>query len=259
MFGYYSMMDYSHWLKKINFDATKVETLKTPQGRSGYLLELYSTYLQLIEVLLTNIRIASAREMEFLDTLFISNEELHKYFKHATEDPKFYPWFMNDIVFGINEKNKISDFKKKVSEHTEVLKEAIKDFLEDYHFLNAYKHGYRVKSISNKHALSYITPEGKRFELDKYDSLLIYYSRESSKEELVKFIIYEKMIAFKVRRVVLKAQFLTAMLESIKILMTAELKNNKITIEYPYFVNKDEWLKSYGTFRMKQEVFKILK
>src|SRR6266403_5390742 len=96
---YYSSRDYSHWVKKIRSDVNRLTVLKTNRARAGYLLELYSSYLQFCEIFLTNTRIATTRELEILETLFISNDELRKFYKEASLRDDFYQWFLKNIDF----------------------------------------------------------------------------------------------------------------------------------------------------------------
>lgn len=234
---YYSSRDYSQWLKKIRSSALKIENLKTSQARSGYLLELYSAYLQLCEIFLTNTRIATTRELEVLETMFIDNSRLRDFFSKAILDPTFYPWFLKNIDFAINEKDLIKDYERKYSEHLEVLEEVIDDYLTDYDYLNAYKHGYRVRASSNK----------------PNDGVIHFINRERQPNGSKKYDIYENTIEFKVIRVVIKSTFMTGMLDNLKSIMANE-PGTKMKIYYYSFNDRNVWDRNVATSRSRQKI-----
>jgi hypothetical protein len=235
---YYSSRDYSIWLARIKYAAKRLDELKTDGKRRGYILDLYSSYLQLTEILLTNIRIATTREKEILKTLFISNGDLRKFFAQAQYDPRFYQWFLTNFDFAIKEKEQINLYKQKFDEHEEILKEVIKDYLADYEFLNAYKHGYRVSA-----ALS-----------PKHDAQLKYLSRERATETKGEYIILENEINFKVVRVYLKATFTTAMLDNLRLIL-GNNPGEKVNLVHYFFKDRTVWDKSFGTSRVRRQIF----
>jgi len=236
---YYSSKEYSVWLARIKHSARRIDTLKRPTNRQPYILELYSVYLQLLEILLTNIKVGTDRR-EALTTLFIENSELRKFYSHARFDSKFYEWFLSNYDFAIKEKHKINRLKKKFAEHEEVLREVIGDYLEDFDFLNAYKHGYRVKALIG----------------EKLDAQVSFISRARDPDDKSKFIIYEREINFKARRVYMKALFITAMLDNLRLILANDT-GKKISISHFFITDRKIWDDSFGTSRIRRPLFRL--
>lgn len=236
---YYSTRQYSIWFAKIKHSARRIDELKTESKRADYILELYSAYMQLLEILLTNIRIATNKS-EALETLFIKNSELRKFFTHAQNDPSFFRWFLTNIDFAIKEKDEINRYKEKFEEHEEILREVIKDYLADYEFLNAYKHGFRVKASIGA----------------KRDAHLIYLTREFERlpEGKSRKTIVENEIHIKAARVYIKATFVTAMLDNLRLIL-GHTPGDRVNLVHYFFEDRSYWDDNFGTARVRRILF----
>jgi hypothetical protein len=236
---YYASRQYTIWFAKIKYAAKRLDELKTEARRVDYILELYSAYLQLLEILLTNIRIATNKS-EALATLFIGNKELRGFFSQAQHDPSFYRWFLTNIDFAIKEKDQINRYKDKFEEHEEVLHEVIKDYLADYEFLNAYKHGFRVRAALGPNR----------------EACLIYISRERDSKTKTLHNIIENEIHFKAARVYIKATFIAAMLDNLRLIL-GNTPGDSVNLVHYFFEDRTYWEGSFGTSRVKRVLFAI--
>lgn len=250
---YYDSADFSHWLKKIEHSSRKVASLKRDASKKGYLLDIYSTYLQLTEILLINIYANS--EHGFAQRLFVSNSDLQQYFTEHGKNQSLIEWFLLSYDFGIEEKTSINNFEKKYSEHKSILEEVIDDYLKDFDFLNAYKHGYRVISESGNHTLALNIADGVAYKLGEFDTLLTYFSKENRKNDagrVVGFEVYENTISVNIKRIIIKAMFITAALENMRLVLAAPRHQNKILLQHYYLEDEKVWQDSFGGFRSKE-------
>lgn len=103
--------------------------------------ELYSFYLQIIEIFLINTFAIS--EKDLWNNLFLSNMDLKEKAKKLffTDNLKFLNKTYTNIFLGFF---RIKDELK----HVKYLEEILRDYLMDYRFLNAYKHGLRIEGKS---------------------------------------------------------------------------------------------------------------
>ena len=251
---YYKNADFSHWLKKIDYSAKKVLSFKKDESKKGYLLDMYSSYLQLAEILLINIYANS--EDGFAQRLFVGNIELRTYFIENGQRHDFIEWFLLGYDFGIKEKASINNFEQKYSEHQSILEEVISDYLKDFDFLNAYKHGYRVLGAAGNHSIAFNLGGNTSYKIAEFDTLLTYFTKENAKNERNKVIgidVYENTILVNIKRVIIKATFLTAVLENMRLILAAEGHSDKsIVLEHFYLEDKKIWQESFGGFRSKE-------
>lgn len=253
--NYYHEADFSHWLKKIEHSARRVATLRRDGSKKGYLLDIYSSYLQLIEILLINMYANS--DEGFARRLFVSNLDLRKYFTKFGSDESFIEWFLLGYNFGIEEKSSINDFEQKYAEHREILREVIDDYLKDFEFLNAYKHGFRVLSSSGSHTIA-IDVGGATYKLGEFDTLLTYFSKDNRKDERGKVVgidLFENSIMVNIRRTVIKAIFITAMLDNMRLVIAATNHERGIALNHYRLMDKTVWRESYGSFRSKEFMY----
>ena len=71
---HYKEIDFSLWQKAIDVYCDKLRTLKKDESKKVWILQLYSTYLQMIEVFCINI--FAITENNLWDNLFLSNQGL---------------------------------------------------------------------------------------------------------------------------------------------------------------------------------------
>jgi hypothetical protein len=259
---YYNSIDFSHWLKKIIYNASKLHSLKTDKAKSGYLLELYSAYMQLAEILLINMKICTTRDRDFHKNLFIPNHELHQFIENHAQSSDFIDWFLTNYDFGIVEKDSIKNYQQKYDLHKTLLNEVIEDYAKDFDFLNAYKHGYRVQGSAQTQTLSIGIEGSQTVPFASYDVYLAYYSKDKDLSGKAQSLVFQNTIYMKLYRVVAKAAFITIVLENIKAILASQSKdgNNKQT-KVTHFVLKDEkaWNESFGAFRWREPVARIPK
>lgn len=259
---YYNSIDFSHWLKKVMYNASKLHQLKTDKAKSGYLLELYSAYMQLVEILLINMKICTTRGEDFHKNLFISNQKLHKFVETHFQRPDFIDWFLSNYDFGIVEKESIKNYQQKYELHKALLKEVIDDYTEDFDFLNAYKHGYRVQGSAQTQTLSIGVEGGGTVPFASYDVFLMYYSKGEDLSGESQSLIFQNTIYMKLYRVVAKAAFVTNALENVKAILASQSDdgNNKQTKVTHFFLkDKRAWDESFGAFRWREPVARIPK
>lgn len=245
---YYKDIDFLGWAQLLNIYIDKLKVLKTDKARSIWTLKLYTTYLQLIEIFCINIFVLI--ENDLTKNLFIGNKELRlkieEIFKSKRETKNgpetFMSYLLNNWVFGIKEQEKINNIEEKKIMYTNMLEGALKDYKNDYELLNAYKHGFRTKSLG-KNNIS-IRTSGKSnqyFIIGEYNSLILYFQKKQG-------LIYEKKLSFNWQRIVAKSFILLNILENAqKILLANEGKEiilNTLTI-----TDRDTFQKHFGTAR----------
>lgn len=257
---YYQNADFSHWLKKIDYSAQRALALKRESLKKGYLLDIYSTYLQLAEILLINIY--ANCEDGFAQRLFVGNLDLRDYFAKNGQRPDFIRWFLLGYDFGIKEKDTINNFEQKYNEHESILGEVIEDYLKDYDLLNAYKHGYRVTSAAGTHNIAVSLGGSSSYQIGAFDTLLTYFTKENIKngKKVIGVDIYENTIMVNIRRVIIKATFMTAILENMRLILAVDGRDNKnIILQHYYLKDKKVWQEGFGSFRCREFKHRSLK
>jgi hypothetical protein len=239
---YFKDIDFKYWEKRLSYVLLRLRTLKTNKAKSLYLVDCYSIYLQLLEIFFINILALSVKEKTFFHFLFINNSELRKYIKANFLNKEFQKWLMENYVFGFKDKSKISEYEKHCADNISVIKECVRDYLEDYDFLNAYKHGFRAKAFFGNNKISI---EG--YCLLQGDSELTYYSHKRKS-------IYRCSIIFNHKRILGKSFFILEMLKNAQKVFLAQNSNKKITLKHCYIKDIDNWNKSFGTTRFRTEI-----
>jgi len=244
MVDYFKNIDFDYWEKRLNFSLDKILKLKKNKSKSYYVVDIYSIYLQLLEIFFINVLILSSREKGFLSILFINNTKLRKLIKEQFGNLKYQRWLMDKLVFGIKEKRSIKDYSKKREEHLQVLKEGTKDYLKDYEFLNAYKHGYRIQVQFGPVISIDKTP------ILKMDAELIYFTKKGK-------IIYQNRIMFNLHRILAKSYFILGMLKNCQKVFLAQGK--AVNLQHYFLTDIDKWQKAFGVARLKEPLFCIEK
>jgi hypothetical protein len=257
---YYNSIDFSHWQKKIMYNASKLHHLKTDKAKSGYLLELYSAYMQLAEILLINMKICTTRGRDFHKNLFIKNNELHQFIENEAQTAEFIDWFLTNYDFGIVEKSTIKNYQQKYELHKTLLEEVMEDYSKDFDFLNAYKHGYRVQGSTETQTFSIGIEGSQTVPFASYDVYLAYHSNGKDPSGQAQSLIFQNTIYMKLYRVVAKAAFITIVLENIKAILASQSEDSKNRpTKVTHFVLKDKkaWDESFGAFRWHEPVARI--
>lgn len=248
MVDYFSKIDFGYWEMKVDTDVSKLRRLKTWKKKSPYIIDVYSAYIQLLEIFFINVFIFSSREAGFLHYLFINNDKLREEIEKSYNSPVFQKWFLDNFVFGMNEKESINNFQQKYSQHLKMLNEFYKDYREDYDFLNSYKHGYRV------HANHEGAIRINGIQILKVDTVLTYFKKKDN-------TIYEMNLLFNHKRIVGKVYFLLYMLKNSQLVFLAQEKhpNEQIKFEHLVIENQEEWNESFGVGRTKSPLFHLQK
>lgn len=237
---YYKNVDYSIW------DDIFLVCKEKLEGGSGEIqkqwsIELYSKYLQVLEVLCINILVVGSNN---IGNLFISNRDLREDILRFKGDNPLKEKFIDQAIFHIEQKNDIKNFEKRKSLYRRILNESLEDYIKDYEFLNAYKHGFRVETKGQ----TKISING--FSIGKYNATLTYFSKERDKKTKQN-IIFKNTCCFNWERVLYKSFFILDMLKKLKA-SSSLTGGEEVTLELLYILNEKQFEKSYGTFRSKE-------
>lgn len=255
--SHYENADFDSLTKKTISLYKRFEKLKDKQKQNSAVLDLYTLYLQITEILFINANALSVNVNNFPSALFINSANLRKFidenFKSTTQ---FSTWFLLNPVFTPTKGD--TDFKERYSLYSNLLKEVAKDYLDDFDLLNAYKHGYRIKAKHDQATLSIITDNGQHFKLNESDSTIIYFSKETVNGVP---IIFEHSLSFKIGRIFVKCIFACSLLNNIRAstLLYYKKKLRGKNISRFYIDDKEAWSKTFGKSHFKSTVFSLVK
>lgn len=249
MVDYFENIDFDYWEKRLNFSFDKITKLKRNKSKSYYLIDIYSIYLQLLEIFFVNTLILSVKEDGFLSILFTGNSKIRGMVKEQFTNPQFINWFMDNLVFGFKDKTKINNYEKKSKEHQQILKEAVEDYLKDFEFLNSYKHGFRVQIRFGS-----VLTMGK-IVLLKADTELTYFTKEHLDKE--RDMVYKNFVMFNHERIFTKSYFILQMLKNCQNVFLA--RGKAIKLDHYFLTDLDKWRETFGVARFKEPLFIILK
>ncbi|MCD4811735.1 hypothetical protein K8R14_03985 [bacterium] len=249
-------LDTKYWDRRVSFAFDKINTYKKLANKSPFIIDLYTSYLQLIEIFLLNT--LSLLKLSWV-IVFIKNHELrdlvkktfYKDYSKKRFDRELISNLINNLVLGKKGTVRLKDRKGKLSSYSMFLQEVITDYLADYDLLNAFKHGYRVQG-SGENSIS-ITPTGstKSFILSEFTASIVYLSKE-------KQTIYEMSVAFNYERIYLKSQYLINMLENMKEIESAIYGKRPITtLNHFIITDKAKIRSSFGVSRWKTPKYEI--
>lgn len=255
--SHYKNADFDSLTDKIIQLYNKFEKLKNKKKQNRIILEIYTLYIQTIELLFINSHSLSVNVDRFPSALFINSPNLQKFiednFKSTT---KYSTWFLTKIIFTVSKSK--TDLKDRYSLYSNLLQEVAKDYLDDFDLLNAYKHGYRITARHDKSVLSIATTGGQHFKLNESDSTIVYFSKK--KIEGAQTIV-EHTLNFKVGRIFGKTLFVCSLLNNIK---AAALLHYKQTIRGKNIssfsiTDKSEWVQTFGGSHFRKPVFSLKK
>ncbi|MDP4007745.1 MAG: hypothetical protein Q8P68_00980 [Candidatus Peregrinibacteria bacterium] len=255
---HYRKIDFSLWQKAMDLYCDKLRKLKKDESKKVWILQLYSAYLQLIEVFCINI--FAITENNLWDNLFLSNRDLKdkidtRFFiinQNKTRFcTKFTTYLLDNWVFGIKEKSEINNLADKRKKYTQMLKEAIEDYLKDYDLLNAYKHGFRVKSHgSNTITIKAETSNAPTFKIGDFNASISYLTKK-------KDVVSRHDISFNWERAMQKAYFLLNMMENTQKILLNDGK--EIQLDTLAVTNEAEFSKHFGASRFKTPLLQLNK
>lgn len=243
---YYEKIDFSYWDDEIkSLHPGGAGDLK--EEGTANAIRLYSVYLQLIEIFYLNV--FAITESRHLANLFLGNKELRSLIELAKGDPIFLDYFFEKWVFGIQEKDSIPNYQKKLLKYVAILKNATEDYLKDFDFLNAYKHGFRTHSSGAMTlSVSLDSNPGMGFQIVKCNSSVTFLSKEND-------VVFEKLISFNWHGVVERCEYILNMLQNAKQILNAS--GEKVDIEiFPSKQGSDFSLDKVA-FRFKRPLYTI--
>jgi hypothetical protein len=255
--SHYENADFDNLTKKTVSLYKKFGRLKDKKKQNSIVLDLYTLYLQITEILFINAHALSVNVNNFPSALFISSSNLKKFIEeNCKTTTQFSTWFLLNPVFTSTKGD--DDFKERYSLYSSLLKEVAKDYLDDFDMLNAYKHGYRIKAKHDKAILSIITGNGQHFKLDESDSTIVYFSKETVDGIPT---IFEHSLSFKIDRIFVKCIFICSLLNNIRAstLLYYKKKLRGKNISRFHINDKEAWRKAFGGSHIKSAIFSLKK
>lgn len=258
--AHYANADFDFFSKKVISLFNKFNRINRIKHQNTVVLDLYTTYLQICEILFINANALSVSLGRFPSALFIKSDNLRLFIKeNFVNKTKLSAWFFDNLIFSLRRGDK--DYKESYILYENLIKEVANDYLKNFELLNAYKHGYRINAKHNKTVLSIATKDGEHFKLDESDSTITYFSKEYD-DVRGKSIIFEHVLNFKINRVFAKAIFICALLDNIK--TTSLIYYKKIGVKKAkaarfYIDDQEIWRKSFGGSHIKKPIFELAK
>lgn len=209
---YFKSIDFSIWNKKINFCMDQIIKLKTDDSRKKYHIELYATYLQLIEIFCRNSFAISEEKMDYLfaEVCKSITDKAEEQFK----DLEFMNFILDNYIFGLVNKSSINNYEAKRALYERVLPESVvKDYCKHFQFINAYKHGSRVYGSGSKSLFFKKEGSEEKVLLKEFNSHVCCFYSEGKKDEKQ---LYKMEIFFNWQNVGMKSLMLASALENIQ-------------------------------------------
>ncbi len=240
---YYENFDIAVLNDKLNFLVKKLSKIKTQKIKKIYYTELYATYLQLIEIFCINAFAVSDNDL--LGNIFLSNGDIQKkvtsrFYEEKTHDGyDFVTYLLKNFVFANKDDKK--DRTQQKSDYKHLIKESIDDYIKDKHFLNSYKHGFRVFSEEGHSVFVGMTGSNDHEKIQDYSASVSYYARSEG-------IVSRCTISFNWERVYVKSLVLITVLENLKKVYLGD--GSEINFEYVTFEDRQLVASKYGCFRI---------
>jgi hypothetical protein len=261
--NHYKNLDIDYWQFKVDTLYVKLKRLNDPTKQGRVIMELYATYLQLLEVLFIN-SFAISRQLDgFPDAIFIESGDIKRFIgDNFLKQTKYSKWFFDNYIFLIQKD--VEDSKDRRPSYENMLMECAKDYLNSYQLLNSYKHGYRVSAKHGKNSISLVDKQGANQIRIECDSEITYYSKEKIEDpvnpELVnKKVIYKRKVSFNNSRIFSKAAFAITLLQNLRLTAIQSLGGTTREKVLLLFIDKDAWKDSFGEFSFKEPLFSITK
>jgi hypothetical protein len=265
--AHYESADFDGLIDKLNKLYVSLKRLKDQKKKNRVVLDLYTLYIQIIELFFTNTYALRVPVDNFPSALFISNNNLHKFIEdNFIKTTDYSVSFLTKIIFVVSKTNE--DTKDRYVLYSNLLQEVVKDYLAEFDLLNAYKHGYRINAKHDKSTLSLITNSGQSIKLSESDSTIVYFSKlnadlKENKKEAEGFgvsggqVVIENTLSFKADRVFGKALFVCSLLNNIRAAALLHYKQKIHGKEISSFsiTDKKEWSKTVGESHFKKPIF----
>lgn len=241
---------FSEWKKLFEIYIQKIDdTSIDEKEKKFWIIKLYSLYIQFIEIFSINIFIIT--ENNLFDNLFINNRKLKEKISKQLGSNEYIEYLIKNWIFGLKERKKINNLTKKENCYRRLLKEVVKDYVDDQDLLNAYKHGFRLESkgYTNIKLFRDDNPE-KTFSIGDYNSSIHYWSRGKKTE---KDIIFENRLFFNWQMIEQKFILIDNILENVLKVFFAN--GTKIQLSHLYIDDPVKFDKQFGILRMRMPIF----
>ena len=249
-YDYYKSLDFMYWRDRLEYSGKRLYQVKSIQIKSRMIVDIYSMYMQLVEIFLIHANSIGTNPRKFIRTLGITNKEIRECADAILKNDTFMENLLVQFVHAVSIEAKDED---RLRREKRLLIESIKDYKANYKFLNAYKHGYRVNSMYGPNSLS-VGISGKQMtKIMEGDSSIGYYEVEGN---MKKGYISTVDIIFNIERIHGTALFLVSTLENMR-LTCLRILNKEEKVRYTYFGVNDEkeWNKSFGNYHWKTGLF----
>ncbi len=228
--------------------------------KNDAVFELYSLYLQAIEVFFINQFSTKENNDNFIKSIFIANDPLRQ--KITSHQRKGFPdvrSMFTDILrpLYIESLGNGSEADTPVDKYMPIFYEVAKDYLQDYDLLNAYKHGFRVQ-YKDEEASLYIGAGGVRSKVSTTDFRIEYITKKTDKARSQQ-VIFMPMIAFNKYRLIEKTRFITKMIANQVALKQHGYLNptpENITLYFFEFEDELKWKESFGNLRFNKPILR---
>jgi len=181
-YDYYRRLNFDFWLRRIQRLRGRRD-LKTRALRFDAIIELYTSFLQLLEILFINTLIAWNEPSDFPALLTITNKQLQKAIEQHLLSDRTQQWLLDVFMFGRTPDAQPPDYQQRVVENKHLLKQLVELYLRDYELLNSYKHGFRLSAFDG----SRVKAGGET--LFSFDSGVTYFTRARKLDTIVQTTI----------------------------------------------------------------------
>jgi hypothetical protein len=250
---YFEQVEFDYWQERLFTAYRRYSRLKKPENKAIYIVEVYSIYIQVIEILLINMHALTVEPANFLPALAIKSDKIVEFAQDILSNRKFLESFTHNFLYKIRGVEDIDrEAKGEIDFDINLLEECLKDYIQDYNFLNSYKHGFRLHSTHGVNSVAIGTSPDNMVQILQGDSQLTYYEFKRSK-------VSEITLTFNNMRVVGKALFVIYYLQNIRLSALATYDKPK-KVRYPtFYINDQEaWNKDFGQSRFITELFHIV-
>lgn len=255
-------MDPEYWVERIIGAFRKYESLKTPKYKARYIVDSYSIFIQLAEIVVIHMHTLTQEPASFLHTLAIRNDEIRDFAEKITKAKgrTYLHDFVENFSYKIRGAEVLKTSQKSIARDVNLLVECISEYLKNYDFLNSYKHGYRLSSMHGQNSLTIGRPELgiAPIKIFEGDSQLTYYKVTRKGKGLSK--LEEISTSFTAQRVFGRALFLASLLYNIRLSELRALGAIDGRVKYSHFdiSDTDQWRKAFGGYQFKQTLFRYI-
>jgi len=251
--NHFEKIDFEYWQGKISRLYNQLQRLKDQSKRNRCIIDLYTNYLQMTEILFINICANFASLEYFPSMLFISNKNIKQFisdkFSNSTKTSGIFLKSYSIVASKQDEKT--------MNLYRNLLMEVSKDYLENHELLNAFKHGYRINAKNEKMSLA-IGNRKQMFNINETDSSITFFYKKICREPFVETIC-EKTINFNNGRIFVKLLFASSLLENLRSAVLLSMGKKVKAGKYFYIDDMDSWNKSFGGSTFDKEIFRFLK